>query len=132
WADSPRSTSGFSTRRNGSGACPAFLIFESVRVSGRKSATAAALTTAGPPPAPRSGGRDDLDDADARRVRELDVRGHQGDLGAPGRRGLRQRVALPSRGPVTQEPDRVEFFPGTARGDQHVPAAQVGAQPRGA
>ena len=92
------------------------------RRSGRKSAGAAAITTAS---AEAGGGQHrvaqllgglDPDHLDAGRVGQRDVGGHQGHLGAAGGRGAGQRVALQARGAVAEEAHRVEVLAGAAGG----------------
>ena len=101
---------------------------------GRKSATAAAITTTSASSAAlctasrSSAARHHAHDVDAGRVGQLDVRGDEGDPRAARRGDAGQRVALPPGGAVAQEPHRVERFAGAARADHHVPAGQVARQ----
>ena len=116
------------------GSSPSFFLIlrGGVARPGRKSATAAAITTAS-----ASGGglehrlaqlarRCRPDDVDAGRVGQRDVGGDQGDLGAAGGGGAGERVALLARGAVAEEADRVERLAGAAGGDDDVPAGEVG------
>ncbi len=67
----------------------------------------------------------DPDHLDAGRVGQAHVGADQGDLGAAGHRGPGQGVALPARGAVAEEPDRVEVLAGAPGGDHDVPSGQV-------
>ena len=117
----------------------AFLILASLTVGGRKSAGAAAITTASAEPAAASDrvaqllGGLDPDHLDAGRVGQRDVGGDQGDLGAAGGGGAGQRVALQARGAVAEEAHRVEVLAGAAGGDHDAggrPGRALAAPPR--
>src|SRR4029450_11966578 len=104
-------TSGFRTRTMGSGSCPSFfLIFPAAYTAGRKSATAAAITTASASGAASCtasrrwarpahlDARPDLDNVHAPRVGQAGVRGDQRDPGTPRHGRTGEGVALLARG----------------------------------
>ena len=109
----------------------AFLILASLTAVGRKSAGAAAITTAsavavgGDDRLAQLLGRLDAYDVDAGRVGQGHVGADEGDVGAPRGRGPGEGVALEPGGPVAEEPDRVEVLPGAAGGDDHLATGEV-------
>ena len=128
----PARMSGFwASRMSGELPSSAFLILAAETLTGRKSAGAAAITTASAGRAGlddvllQLGGGLHLDDLDAGRVRQGHVGGDEGDLGAAGGRRTGQRVALQPGGPVADEPDGVEVLAGAAGRDDHPLAGEV-------
>ena len=131
--------SGLSSRASGAGGRPAtFLILESLREAGRKSATAAVITTASR--SCRHFGHGPLHvagvahraDRDAGGIGQLDVRRHHGHLGPA--RGSHQRdgVALPSRGVVAEVADRIERLAGASGADHDPSPLEITGQRAGA
>jgi hypothetical protein len=114
------------------GAAPsAFLILLVAKVAGRKSAGAAAMTTAsaflgrGEGRHPQLLGRLHPYQVDPGRVGQCDVGHHQRDPRAAGHGAAGDRVTLLAGGPVADEPDRVDRLAGASRGDHDVPPGQV-------
>ena len=110
----------------------AFLILASLTAPGRKSAGAAAITTASAVAAAETtasrklGGGLDPHHLGARGVGQRDVGGHERDLRAAGDRRTGEGVALEPRGAVAQEADRVEVLAGAAGRHHDVEAGEVG------
>ena len=134
---SSASTSGLRTSGTALGsAAEPFLSLVAATVAGRKSATAAAITTTSA--SGRLGqhgraqllGRADRDDADAERRGQVDVGRDQHDLGAAGGGHPGQRPALLARRAVAQVAHRVQRLAGAAGADHDAPAGQVVARAR--
>ena len=124
--------SGFSTRWM-SGATPSavFLILASTNSAGRKSAGAAAITTASASAAARCICWRRSSVLTTRTIStpagsgKRDVGGDDCDARAAGDGGLGQRVALAAGRPVAEEADRIEVLAGAAGGDDDVLAGEI-------
>ena len=112
-----------------------FLILAAATCAGRKSATAAAITSTSASGACLDTAsrellrRADVHDVDTGRVDQPGgVSGDQGDLGAALGGDPRHRVALLARAAVADEADRVDRLAGATGGHQHLAAGQVVGQ----
>ena len=129
--------SGLVASGSGGGSASPFLILLAAVAPGRKSATAAAITTASAPfTAARIGSRSCSAEparttcTDGRVAQLGGVRGDQRDLRAALRGHRGQRVALPAGRAVAQEPHRVQRLPGATGRHHHPPALEVARQRR--